>query len=380
MTEEILINVTPQETRVAVMRSGVVQELHIERAASRGLVGNIYVGRVVRVLPGMQSAFIDIGLERAAFLHVADIWEERRTANGDGRDGAAADRENPGRGPDAAGAGDQGSDRHQGRAPVHADLASPGACWSTCRRNRTSASRSASRTRTSAQARCASKLQQLLPADETGGYIIRTMAETATDDELATTSPTCASCGSDIRERAQTVAPRPSLLYQDLVARAARAARFRQRGDRRASSSTRARTSSRLLAFAARLHAATVLPQLEHYTGERPLFDLYGVEEEIEKALARRVDLKSGGYLIIDQTEAMTTDRRQHRRLRRRAQLRRHHLQDQPRGGAGDRAPAAPAQPRRHHHHRLHRHGEPRSTATRCWPNSRRRWRATARA
>src|SRR5689334_25400976 len=77
MTHEILINVTPQETRVAMLEQGVVQELHIERASARGLVGNIYLGRVARVLPGMQSAFIDIGLERAAFLHVADIWEAR---------------------------------------------------------------------------------------------------------------------------------------------------------------------------------------------------------------------------------------------------------------------------------------------------------------
>ena len=78
MREDILINVTPQETRVAVVASGVVQELHIERTQSRGMVGNIYVGRVARVLPGMQSAFIEIGLERAAFLHVADIWEQRQ--------------------------------------------------------------------------------------------------------------------------------------------------------------------------------------------------------------------------------------------------------------------------------------------------------------
>ena len=78
MNEEILINVTPQETRVAVTGAGVVQELLIERAASRGLVGNIYVGRVARVLPGMQSAFVEIGLERAAFLHVADIGSTAR--------------------------------------------------------------------------------------------------------------------------------------------------------------------------------------------------------------------------------------------------------------------------------------------------------------
>jgi len=75
MSEEILINVTPQETRVAVMQLGVVQDLHIERSSSRGIVSNVYLGRVKRVLPGMQSAFIEIGLERSAFLHVADIWE-----------------------------------------------------------------------------------------------------------------------------------------------------------------------------------------------------------------------------------------------------------------------------------------------------------------
>ena len=87
MSEDILINVTPQETRVAVVLQGAVQELHIERTATRGIVGNIYLGRMVRVLPGMQSAFIDIGLERAAFLHVADIWRvdhhSKDSRNGD---------------------------------------------------------------------------------------------------------------------------------------------------------------------------------------------------------------------------------------------------------------------------------------------------------
>ena len=90
MTHEILINVTPQETRVAMLEQGVVQELHIERASARGLVGNIYLGRVARVLPGMQSAFIEIGLERAAFLHIADIWEHRQ--NGHGGERAARSR------------------------------------------------------------------------------------------------------------------------------------------------------------------------------------------------------------------------------------------------------------------------------------------------
>jgi hypothetical protein len=96
--------------------------------------------------------------------------------------------------------------------------------------------------------------------------------------------------------------------------------------------------------------------RIEHYDGERPIFDLYGVEDEMQRALKKEVPLKSGGYLIVDQTEAMTTDRRQHRRLPRHAQSRRNRLPHQPGGGAGGGAPAAAAQPGRHHHHRLHRH------------------------
>src|SRR5476649_1425644 len=92
MSHEILINVTPQETRVAMLEQAVVQELHMERASARGLVGNIYMGKVARVLPGMQSAFVEIGLERAAFLHVADIWEERASGGGNGESGKQAQK------------------------------------------------------------------------------------------------------------------------------------------------------------------------------------------------------------------------------------------------------------------------------------------------
>jgi len=82
VSEEILINVTPQETRVAVVENGVLQEVHIERARQRGIVGNIYKGKVVRILPGMQAAFVDIGLERTAFLHAADIRSSLISENG----------------------------------------------------------------------------------------------------------------------------------------------------------------------------------------------------------------------------------------------------------------------------------------------------------
>ena len=78
MFEEILINFAPTETRVALLQQAVVQELHIERAANRGIAGNIYLGQVKRILPGMQSAFVDIGLERTAFLHIADVWQAGR--------------------------------------------------------------------------------------------------------------------------------------------------------------------------------------------------------------------------------------------------------------------------------------------------------------
>ena len=73
MSEEILVNVTPRETRVAVVENGMLQELHIERGSQRGVVGNIYKGKVQRVMPGMQAAFVEVGLERAAFLHANDI-------------------------------------------------------------------------------------------------------------------------------------------------------------------------------------------------------------------------------------------------------------------------------------------------------------------
>ena len=82
MSEEILINVTPQETRVAVVENGMLQEVYIERTRQRGIVGNIYKGKVVRVLPGMQAAFVDIGLERTAFLHASDIRAVSTPENG----------------------------------------------------------------------------------------------------------------------------------------------------------------------------------------------------------------------------------------------------------------------------------------------------------
>jgi len=306
MAEDILINVTPQETRVTVMASGVVQELHVERSATRGLVGNIYMGRVVRVLPGMQSAFVEMGLERAAFLHVADIWEERQNgaANGDPpRAGATRPIEKilaEGQpllvqvikdpiGTKGARLSTQIS--IAGRLLVHLPQDSH---IGVSQRIEDETGRKVLRER----------LQQLLPPEERGGYIIRTMAETATEAELANDVAYLRRLWGYIRERSQT-SHAPSLLHQDLSLAQRVLRDFVSEDTGRVLIDSR-ETFTRLQSFAVD-YVPKVAPKLEHYAGERPLFDLYNVEDEIERALARRVDLKSGGYLIVDQTEAMTT-------------------------------------------------------------------------
>jgi len=305
MSEDILINVTPQETRVAVMHSGVAQELHIERAASRGRVGNIYMGKVARVLPGMQSAFVEIGLERAAFLHVADIWEERPNGHGNGEPGKAAQKpiekilaegqpllvqvvKDP--------IGTKGA-----RLSTQVSIAGRMLVYLPQDPHIGISQRIEDE---SGRALLRDKLQQMLPADEKGGFIIRTMAETATDAELLNDLQYLRKLWQDLRAKSLT-APAPSLLHQDLSL-AQRVLRdfVNENTD---SILIDSRENFLKLQSFARDYMQNVFARLNHYTGERPLFDLYNVEEEIEKALARRVDLKSGGYLIIDQTEAMTT-------------------------------------------------------------------------
>ena len=302
MSEEILINVTPQETRVAVLTAGVVQELLIERTASRGLVGNIYMGRVARVLPGMQSAFIEIGLERAAFLHVADIWEHRRPGQGNGTEPIKPIEKILAEGQPVMvqvvkdpigtkGARLSTQISVAGRMLVYLPQESH---IGISQRIEDETGRNLLR----------EKVKDLLPADEEGGFIIRTLAEGASDEELRSDIEYLRHLWADIRELSLGAQP-PKLLYQDLSL-AQRVLR-----DMVTESTEHVMVDSRenfqkLVAF-----AETYMPKLrgkiEHYIGERPLFDLYNVEPEIERALSRRVDLKSGGYLIIDQTEAMTT-------------------------------------------------------------------------
>jgi ribonuclease G len=297
MNEQILINVTPQETRVAVTEQGAVQELHVERGSGRGLVGNIYLGRVCRVLPGMQSAFVEIGLPRAAFLHVADIWAAR-TGGGEVK-------------------------------PIEKILSEGQTCLVQVVKDPLGSKGARLSTQVSIAGRLLvylpqdphigisqrigdeaerehlrEKVHSLIPPGETGGFIVRTVAEAAPDAELTADIEYLITLWKQIQAAAHTAAPQ-ALLYQDLSL-ATRVLRDLVSDTTERIIVDSRETFAKLQEFAER-YTRGALERIQHYVGERPLFDLHGVEDEIEKALARRVDLKSGGYLIIDQTEAMTT-------------------------------------------------------------------------
>ena len=294
MSEEVLINVTPQETRVAIVGAGMVQELLVERAASRGLVGNIYMGRVARVLPGMQSAFVEIGLERAAFLHVADIREYRDAAKpietilAEGQPLLVQVVKDP--------IGTKGA-----RLSTQISIAGRALVYLPQDPHIGISQRIGDE---NGRQLLRDRLRELLPADEKGGFIVRTLAETATEEELRVDLAYLATLWKTLRERSLGAAP-PQLLYQDLSL-AQRVLRDMV-GAATARVVVDSRENFQKLAAFAENYMPQVRAKLEHYAGERPLFDLHNVEAEIEKALSRRVDLKSGGTLIIDQTEAMTT-------------------------------------------------------------------------
>jgi len=292
--DEILVNVTPQETRVAVAASGVVQELLVERAASRGLVGNIYSGRVARVLPGMQSAFIDVGMERAAFLHVADVRGARESERPIEKLLAESETvlvqvvKDP-IGTKGARLSTQISiagrllvylphDPHIGISQKIGDE--------------------------SGRQQLRARLQELLPPDEKGGFIIRTLAEDASEDELRADLDYLRNLWRVVRERSLGATP-PKLVYEDLSL-SQRVLRDMVGAETQRIIVDSRETWQKLTAFAEH-YMPRVRGRIEHYTGERPLFELHDVEAEIERALSRHVALKSGGTLVIDQTEALTT-------------------------------------------------------------------------
>ncbi|PLW69999.1 ribonuclease G [Pseudohalioglobus lutimaris] len=302
MSEEILVNVTPMETRVAVVDNGVTQDIHIERSVSLGMVGNIYAGKVLRVLPGMQAAFVDIGADRSSFIHVSDIHDP-------GVEGRA-------RSSDAI-----GDHLHEGKKVIvqvtKDPLGSKGARLTT---ELSVSSRylvfmpqtshvGVSQRIDDAEER--TRLQALLTAglaaeemDGQGGYILRTAAEGVGLEEIQADLRFLKRLWAAVSRRAKA-ARKAELLYSELPLH------MRTVRDLARPGVERILIDSRESFTALQEFCGEYMPEvsglLEHYPGERPLFDLHGIEEDIQRALSRKVGLKSGGYLVIDQTEAMTT-------------------------------------------------------------------------
>ena len=297
-TQDILINCSPREIRVAILIDGILEDLHIERAAGRGLVGNVYMGRVLRVLPGMQSAFVDIGLERTAFLHVLDI-EGARQENGEyrpiekligeGQRLLVQVAKDP--------IGTKGA-----RLTTSISLAGRKLVYlpqdehiGVSQKIEDEARRAALR----------EQVLRLKKPDEKGGYIVRTCAEeSATDEEMLEDIKYLGCLWKETSAKAG-VSPAPSLLYEDLGL-AKRVLRDMVQAETRRIYVDNKEVFEELAAFA-RTYAPGALPLLELYEGEEPLFETQQVEAELQRALERRVPLKSGGYIVVDCTEAMTT-------------------------------------------------------------------------
>jgi len=287
-----------------VVENAAVQELHVERASERGLVGNIYLGKVSRVLPGMQSAFIDIGLDKAAFLHVADVWH-----------------------PPAEGESLSASRAAQPQVPIEKQVFEGQALVVQVIKDPIGTKGA----RLSTQVSIAGRLLVFLPQDDHvgvsqkiplaqrddlrtrlqalvgeqgGGFILRTNGEDSSDAELGEDIAYLRKTWARIKD-ASTRLPPKSLLHQDLnlLQRVLR--------DLVSEHTVTIKVDSREQYEALRNFGTEFMPaavgKLQHYKGERPIFDLFGIDEEIAKALGRRVELKSGGYLIVDQTEALTT-------------------------------------------------------------------------
>ncbi|SQI43297.1 Ribonuclease G [Leminorella richardii] len=302
MTAELLVNVTPSETRVAFIEGGILQEVHIDRESKRGIVGNIYKGRVSRVLPGMQAAFIDIGLDKAAFLHASDIMPHTECI--------ADNEQKQFHVRDITELVSQGQDLVV--QVVKDPLGTKGARLTT---DITLPSRylvfmpgaahvGVSQRIDSEDER--ERLKQIVAeyCDEQGGFIIRTAAEGVGTEELAQDAAFLKRLWNKIMERKSRSATK-NMLYGEL------ALTQRVLRDFVGESLDRIRVDSRLTYDSLIEFTAEFMPQitnkLEHYVGKQPIFDLYDVENEIQRAMDRKVELKSGGYLIIDQTEAMTT-------------------------------------------------------------------------
>ena len=304
MREEILVNVTPREIRAALVENGVVQEVLVERTSRQGIVSNVYNGRVSRVLPGMQAAFIDIGLERTAFLHASDI--ARASVEDDAIEGVVPQNE-----------GIQDLVVAGGDILVQVlkdPLGTKGARLTTYL---TIPSRylvympkgqgvgvSARIEDEQERQRLRDLVSELVEGEVEGGYIVRTAAEGAAINALRADMLYLKKLWEVVQNQIPKT-PAPGSVHEDLGL-PRRLLRDLLEADMERVRVDDEVTHQSMCDFASTF-TPELVPKIEHYTGIRPIFDLYNIEEEIMRALDRKIALKSGGYLIIDQTEAMTT-------------------------------------------------------------------------
>ncbi|WP_127171477.1 ribonuclease G [Xanthomonas euvesicatoria] len=312
MSEEILVNVTPRETRVAVIENGMLQELHIERGWRRGVVGNIYKGKVQRVMPGMQAAFVEVGLERAAFLHANDVV---RLAPAPASVVDTEETPIPPPPPASVPIVELLRDGQEIVVQVVKDpIGTKGARLTTqisipsrylVLLPQSKVIGVSARIEDEAERLRLKTIVSEVSAQHGGfGYIIRTNAEGQPAEALAEDIAYLSRVWNVVERRGRE-APPCSIIYEDLSL-PLRAVRDLIRRDVEKVKVDSNETFVQLQAFVAK-YMPVLAERLELYTGDRPIFDLYGVEDEIGRALNKQVPLKSGGYLVIDQTEAMTT-------------------------------------------------------------------------
>jgi ribonuclease G len=305
VSEELLINVTPRETRVALVENGMLQEVHIERASRRGYVGNIYKGRVSRVMPGMQAAFVEVGLDRAAFLHASDILrtpaaETEGSENGSGPTPPIAELVREGQEIVVQVVKDPIGSKGA-RLTTHLSLPSRYLVLLPMSRVLGVSARIEDETE---RQRLKDAMAGLLTPERPFGYIIRTNAEGRSAVALAEDVDYLARVWDEVKVQIVTV-KQGERIYDDLSL-PLRSVRDLMRAEVEKVRIDSRETYERTIAFVEQFMPELV-DRVEHYPGERPIFDLYGVEDEIQKAMKKEVPLKSGGHLIIDQTEAMTT-------------------------------------------------------------------------
>ncbi len=302
INEDILVNITPQETRVAIVENGALQEVRIERQCSRGIVGNIYKGRVKRVLPGMEAAFVDIGLEKAGFLHVSDIDRVDENADDKEDDSRVAISQLLHEGKDLLVQVQKDPIGTKG-ARLTTRISVPSR-YLVYMPNSSAVGISLKIEDNVERERLIKLLETCRRESQLGGCIIRTAAEGVDEVELRRDISFLSKMWASVLESVDQVSA-GNVIHEDLPLS------IRTLRDMVGVDTTLVKVDSRETFQKMTRFRARYIPDLpcniEHYPGERPLFDLYNIDDDILRALARQVSLKSGGYLIIDQTEAMTT-------------------------------------------------------------------------